>query len=266
MKRIIIAVISAALLLVVNASCTKSADNSAKEVSLETLQQKGSYVMGFQQGRTLKMRQLDTELDMDAFMQGFEDSLKGETKVEEKDMQKIFREFFQGVRERLDDKKKIAGEKNKAEGEAFLKENAQKEGIIVTESGLQYKVLKEGTGDKPKPTDTVEVHYVGTLINGTEFDSSYKRNQPAKFPLNRVIGAWTEGLQLMNVGSKYQFFCPSNLAYGERGQGATIGPNAVLIFEVELLGFEPQKTPSSPIQKRPNPDNKEQEKKDTEQK
>jgi FKBP-type peptidyl-prolyl cis-trans isomerase len=109
----------------------------------------------------------------------------------------------------------------------------------------------------------VTVHYAGTLLDGTEFDSSIKRGEPAKFPLNRVIAAWTEGVQLMSVGAKYQFFCPSGIAYGERGQGANIGPNAVLIFEIELLGFEPSKTPSSPIQKRPEkptPDKKEQKK------
>jgi len=253
MKRIFIVFISVALLIAVNTSCTKSTESGSpdKKISLETLQQKGSYIMGYQQGRNLKMRQLDTEMDMDTFLQGFKDAIKGESKIEEKDMNEIFREFFQGVRERLEGKRKAAGEKNKAEGEQWLKENAQKEGVNVTASGLQYQVLTEGTGPKPTPTDTVTVHYAGTLIDGTEFDSSIKRGEPAKFPLNRVIAAWTEGVQLMSVGAKYKFFCPSDLAYGERGQGATIGPNSVLIFEVELLGFEPQKTPSSPIQKRP---------------
>lgn len=253
MKRIIIVFVSAALLIAVNVSCTKSTESESpdKEISLETLQQKGSYIMGYQQGRTLKMRQFDTEIDLDIFIQGIKDGIKDESRIEEKEMNDIFREFFQGVRERLETKRNALGEKNKAEGEQFLKENAQKEGVTVTESGLQYRMLTEGTGPKPNPTDTVTVHYKGTLIDGTEFDSSYSRGEPAKFPLNRVIKGWTEGLQLMNKGAKYEFLIPSDLGYGVRGQGDKIGPNAVLIFEVELLDFEPSKTPSSPIQKRP---------------
>lgn len=120
-------------------------------------------------------------------------------------------------------------------GEEFLKENAAKEGVKTLPSGLQYKVLKEGDGKSPKATDTVVVHYKGTLINGKEFDSSYKRGEPAEFPVNRVIKGWTEALQLMKEGSKWMLYIPSNLAYGERGAGADIGPNETLIFEVELL-------------------------------
>jgi FKBP-type peptidyl-prolyl cis-trans isomerase len=121
------------------------------------------------------------------------------------------------------------------EGKKFLEENAKKEGVNVTSSGLQYKVIKEGYGTKPKATETVVVHYRGTLIDGTEFDSSYKRNQPISFPLNGVIAGWTEGLQLMKTGAKYEFYIPYNLAYGERGAGGVIPPYAPLIFEVELL-------------------------------
>ena len=120
-------------------------------------------------------------------------------------------------------------------GEKFLKDNATKEGVVTTASGLQYKVLTEGTGKSPKATDTVLVHYAGTLINGTEFDSSYRRKEPIEFPLNRVIAGWTEGVQLMKEGSKFRFFIPSKLAYGTRGAGRDIGPNETLIFEVELL-------------------------------
>ncbi|MCK5831137.1 MAG: FKBP-type peptidyl-prolyl cis-trans isomerase [Methylococcales bacterium] len=128
-------------------------------------------------------------------------------------------------------------EENKAAGEAFLAKNTKKENIKTTASGLQYEVLTKGEGKSPAATDTVTVHYKGTTLEGKEFDSSYSRNSPATFPLNRVIAGWTEGLQLMNVGAKYRFFIPSNLAYGERGAGADIGPNAALIFEVELLNF-----------------------------
>lgn len=120
-------------------------------------------------------------------------------------------------------------------GEKFLQENATKEGVVTTASGLQYKVLTEGTGKSPKATDTVLVHYAGTLINGTEFDSSYRRKEPIEFPLNRVIAGWTEGVQLMKEGAKFRFFIPSKLAYGTRGAGRDIGPNETLIFEVELL-------------------------------
>ncbi|MCB1157821.1 MAG: FKBP-type peptidyl-prolyl cis-trans isomerase [Leptospiraceae bacterium] len=129
------------------------------------------------------------------------------------------------------------GKVNKAAGEKFLTENKGKEGVKVTPSGLQYKVIKEGSGAKPTATNTVKVHYVGTLIDGSEFDSSYKRGQPAVFPLNGVIPGWTEGLQLMTVGSKYKFFIPSHIAYGERGPGK-IGPNSTLIFDVELISIE----------------------------
>ncbi|MFK5951054.1 MAG: FKBP-type peptidyl-prolyl cis-trans isomerase [Methylococcales bacterium] len=128
-------------------------------------------------------------------------------------------------------------EENKAAGEAFLAENAKKPNIVTTTSGLQYEVLVEGEGPSPSATTSVTVHYKGTTLDGKEFDSSYSRNEPATFPLNRVIAGWTEGLQLMNVGAKYRFFIPSELAYGQRGAGADIGPNETLIFEVELLKF-----------------------------
>ena len=131
--------------------------------------------------------------------------------------------------------KKEQGEKNETQGKKFLEENKKKEGWKTTASGLQYKVLKEGKGAAPKETDTVKVNYRGTTIDGTEFDSSYKRGQPATFPVNRVIKGWTEALQLMKPGAKYQLAIPSDLAYGERGAGSDIGPNSTLLFDVELL-------------------------------
>ena len=136
---------------------------------------------------------------------------------------------------------KKKSQKNLEEGKAFLAENAKKDGVTTLPSGLQYKVIKEGTGKTPKANDSVTVQYRGTLIDGTEFDSSFKRNKPASFPVNRVIRGWTEALQMMNEGAKWQLFIPPDLAYGERGAGALIGPNSTLIFEVELLSVEPAK-------------------------
>src|SRR5436189_6158635 len=146
----------------------------------------------------------------------------------------------------MEQKQKQAGEKNKTEGAKFLEENKKKPGVKTTASGLEYKVEKEGSGPQPKPTDMVTVNYRGTLIDGTEFDSSYKRGQPATFPVTGVIKGWTEALQLMKVGSKYQVVVPSNLAYGERAMGPDIGPNATLIFEVELQDVKPPPTPAPP--------------------
>jgi FKBP-type peptidyl-prolyl cis-trans isomerase FklB len=147
------------------------------------------------------------------------------------EMQKVMETFQQKQME----KQMAAGDKNEKAGQDFLAANKKKEGVTETASGLQYKVVKPGSGDKAKATDTVVVHYKGTLINGTEFDSSYKRNEPATFPVNRVIPGWTEALQLMNVGSKYQLAIPSKLAYGQRGAGGAIGPNETLLFDVELI-------------------------------
>ena len=142
------------------------------------------------------------------------------------------------MRKKQEEKNKVSSQSNIEKGNNFLAENKNKDGVVTTASGLQYKVIAQGNGSKPVPTDKVSVHYRGTLIDGTEFDSSYKRGKPVSFPVNGVIKGWTEALQLMNVGSKYQLFIPSNLAYDKRGAGQTIGPDAVLIFEVELLGIE----------------------------
>ena len=143
----------------------------------------------------------------------------------------------------MEQKQKQLGEKNKTEGDKYLEDNKKKSGVKTTASGLQYKVEKEGTGATPKATDMVTVNYRGTLIDGTEFDSSYKRGQPATFPVNGVIKGWTEALQLMKQGSKYQLFIPAALAYGERAMGPDIGPNSTLIFEVELQDVKPPPTP-----------------------
>src|SRR5207249_3021164 len=164
----------------------------------------------------------------------------------EDEVRQVMMTFSKEMTEKTAMANKEAGEKNKAEGEKFLSEKKNKPGVKTTASGLQYKVLKEGSGSPPKETDTVVVNYRGTLVDGTEFDSSYKRGEPATFPVNRVIKGWTEALQLMKPGSKYQIFIPANLAYGERGAGGDIGPNATLIFEVELMNVKPGESGAGP--------------------
>jgi FKBP-type peptidyl-prolyl cis-trans isomerase FklB len=171
---------------------------------------------------------------------GIKDAIAGKPQLTQDQVKDVMTQFEKD----MEQKQKEAGEKNKTEGAKFLEENKKKEGVKTTASGLEYKVIKDGTGPQPKATDMVTVNYRGTLIDGTEFDSSYKRGQPATFPLNGVIKGWTEGLQLMKVGSKYQFFVPSNLAYGERSVGPDIAPNATLIFEVELLDVKAPPTPA----------------------
>jgi FKBP-type peptidyl-prolyl cis-trans isomerase FklB len=173
-----------------------------------------------------------TSLDYADLAAGIKDVLeKNQPQISYQEAQQVLGQFFQEL------EAKIAGAA-KADGEKFLAENAKREGVQVTASGLQYEVLEATIGQKPKATDTVKVHYEGTLIDGTVFDSSYKRGESISFPLNGVIKGWTEGLQLMSVGSKYKFFIPYQLAYGERGAGQQIPPYAALIFTVELLGIE----------------------------
>ena len=207
-----------------------------KKLTLETQTQKASYSMGIDIGKNFKHN--NVEIDLEALMQGVKDAISDSTpKLTEQQIEEAMRQLQQDVVAKRNESAKQAGEKNKLEGETFLTENAKKEGVITLPSGLQYKILKPGDGKKPKLTDTVTTNYRGTLIDGTEFDSSYKRNEPVSFQVNGVIAGWTEALQLMPVGSKWQLFIPSNLAYGERGRGGPIGPNATLIFEIELLSI-----------------------------
>jgi FKBP-type peptidyl-prolyl cis-trans isomerase FklB len=171
--------------------------------------------------------------------QGLKDSLAGsKTRLTEDEAKAVLTEMQNEVRKQQQEKAAQAGAANKTEGEAFLAANKAKEGVVTLPDGLQYKILKAGTGPKPAATDSVVCNYKGTLINGTEFDSSYKRGQPATFGVGQVIKGWTEALQLMPVGSKWQLFIPSSLAYGDRGAGAEIGPDATLIFEVELISIQ----------------------------
>ena len=176
------------------------------------------------------------ELNIDDFAQAIKDVISGsELKVDNAEAQTLVQNFFQEQEAKQQAAAAVAGKVAKAAGEAFLAENGKKDGVVTLPSGLQYQVLKEGNGKKPSATDQVVCHYEGTLIDGTVFDSSYKRNQPATFGLNQVIAGWTEGVQLMQEGAKYRFFIPYNLAYGERGAGAQIPPFAALVFDVELI-------------------------------
>jgi FKBP-type peptidyl-prolyl cis-trans isomerase FklB len=211
---------------------------------LKDQKDKASYSIGYDIGDTFKKQKI--EVNVDALVAGLKESLAGkEAALPKEEREKTLQAFQKEMMEKQVAASKEAAEKNKAEGDKFLAENKKKDGVKTTASGLQYKVIKEGSGASPKETDTVVTNYRGTLIDGTEFDSSYKRNEPASFPVNRVIKGWTEALQLMKPGAKYQLFIPSSLAYGERGAGQVIGPNATLIFDVELLSIKPPEPPST---------------------
>ena len=198
---------------------------------------KVSYALGIGIGRQLSQMGA-ADLNIDDFAQAIKDVIAGDLKLGDAEAQQIVQEFFAKQEEK---QKAEAAEKGKAakqDGEKFLAENGKKEGVITTASRLQYQVLREGNGQSPKATDTVECHYEGTLIDGTKFDSSYDRGQTATFPLNQVIAGWTEGLQLMKEGGKYRFFIPYELGYGERGAGASIPPFSTLVFDVELVSVK----------------------------
>jgi len=209
--------------------------------TLTTEKEKLSYALGVSVGNQLRAQSVD--LDVDVYARGLKDALSGgKILLTDAELREIVTAFQNELRSKQmalqNQKNQELAEKNKTEGEAFLAQNKSAEGVVTLPSGLQYKILKEGAGEKPKPTDTVVCHYRGTLIDGTEFDSSIKRNEPATFAVGGVIKGWTEALQLMPVGSKWQLFVPSSLGYGERGAGRQIGPNAALIFEVELISIK----------------------------
>lgn len=210
---------------------------AAEEQALKTEKEKLSYAMGMDMGNSFKRQSID--IDPDILARGMKDALSGgKVLLSDEELVAIKNNFRQALAKKQEEARKTLAEKNKKEGEAFLAENSKKEGVKTLPSGLQYKVITEGNGKSPAATDTVTVNYRGTLIDGTEFDSSYKRGQPATFPVNGVIPGWTEALQLMKEGAKWQLFLPAKLAYGEKGAGNIIGPDAVLIFEVELISVK----------------------------
>jgi len=211
-------------------------DGVQGKTSLKTFAEQKSYMIGVDIAHNLKS--LNTEIDFEALVQGLGDVMKERPMLLPKStMDSIRQVFTMQLREHQMAGMKASSEKNTQEGETFLAANKTKPGVITTASGLQYIIEKQGTGPKPKATDKVKVNYEGTLIDGKIFDSSIKRGQPVEFPVNGVIPGWTEALQLMPVGSKFKLFVPANLGYGDRGAGPDIGPGAVLIFEVELLGI-----------------------------
>lgn len=211
-----------------------------KPFPLKDLKDKASYSIGVDIGMNFRKQNMD--LNPDALAAGAKDALSGKPQISPNEVREIMTQWQKDFTE----KQKVMATKNQAEGEKYLTENKKKEGVKTTASGLQYKAIKEGTGPQPKGADTVTVNYRGTLIDGTEFDSSYKRGEPATFPLNGVIKGWTEGLQLMKKGAKYQFVIPANLAYGDRGVGSDITPNSTLVFEVELLDIKPGAEAAAP--------------------
>ena len=239
MKRFIV-IVSASLLAFPLFGQDKSPQPKDQKGSVQLKDQKDkvSYSIGMQIGFNLGRQKVDVNPDILAA--GIKDAISGKPLLTTEQVKDIMSQFEKD----MEQKQKQAGEKNKTDGEKFLEDNKKKAGVKTTASGLQYKVEKEGTGPQPKPTDMVTVNYRGTLIDGTEFDSSYKRNQPATFPVNGVIKGWTEALQLMKKGAKYQLFIPASLAYGERAMGPDIGANSTLIFDVELQDVKPPPTPA----------------------
>jgi FKBP-type peptidyl-prolyl cis-trans isomerase FklB len=248
MKKVLILLAAAAIFA---SSCEPSAEKEMTKADLKTEGDKTSYSVGFSIGSDLKKDEL--KMNLEILQEGLKDGFTGSKQIlNEEEIKKTMMPLYRKRRSKqqadrmtkMEERKKKMeerkgqGKANKEEGTKFLEGNKVKEGIVALKSGLQYKILKEGTGASPKATDTVKCHYKGITIDGKEFYNSYKRGEPATFALNRALKGWTEGLQLMKEGGKWRFFIPSELAYGERGSGPNIGPNEVLIFELELLGIE----------------------------
>src|SRR5450432_3956034 len=216
---------------------TGAAAKTGAPLVLKTQKDKVSYAIGLNIGKSFRKDSVD--VNSAVFARGVKDAITGaKPLLTDEELKAVFTELQAELKKRQDDVTRAAGETNQKAGETFLAENKTKDGVVALPSGLQYKIITAGTGPKPAETDSVVCNYRGTLLDGTEFDSSYKRGQPATFPVNGVIKGWTEALQLMPVGSKWQLFVPADLAYGDRGAGADIGPGATLIFEVELMSIQ----------------------------
>ncbi len=225
-----------------------TASKAATPLALKTQKDKFSYALGMKMGENLKKQSVP--VDPAILSRGLRDALAGKkTLLTDEEAQGAMTAVQNDMRQKMQEKMKEEGEANKKTGEAFLAANKSKEGVVTLPSGLEYKILKAGTGPKPTANDSVVCNYKGTLIDGKEFDSSYKRGQPATFPVTGVIKGWTEALQLMPVGSKWQLFIPPDLAYGERGAGGDIGPDSTLIFEVELLSIADKSKEAAPEKK-----------------
>ena len=222
---------------------TTTAAAKPKPLVLETAKDKQSYAIGLNVGKSLHRDDID--VDPKIVLQGLQDAMSdGKVLLTDDQIKAVMTDLQSQVRQKQEAKRQAVAEVNKKEGAAFLAANATKPGVVTLPSGLQYKILTPGTGPKPTATDSVVCNYRGTLLDNTEFDSSYKRGQPMTFPVSGVIKGWTEALQLMPVGSKWQLFVPSDLAYGERAQGPG-GPNATLVFEVELMSIQPKTQPAA---------------------
>lgn len=236
MTSIIVLIVSTILL----SACQPAVDPMKVEiVDLKSELQKHSYTLGASMGQIVEgkitnHKAIGIECDKSMILKGFVAALQNQSQLNNEEILSITQQAETLVREKQIELKTKMGNENRIKGLAFLTENAKRENVVALDSGLQYEVLKSATGRKPAASDTVTVHYFGTLLDGTEFDSSYARNKPATFPLNRVIKGWTQGLQLMSVGARYKFYVPSDLAYGARSTGE-ISSHSTLIFEVELL-------------------------------
>lgn len=223
-----------------DAAKTKTAEADSAQVDLTTLDNRLSYAIGSNFATQYGRQASQFAFNEKAFLSGFSDTKDGkEPQVSQEQMMLDFQKFQKKVAKAQQELHEKALQENKKTSEDFLAKNSEKDGVTVTESGLQYKVITAASGEKPKDGDQVQVHYTGTLVDGTEFDSSYKRGQPVTFGVNEVIVGWTEALKLMPVGSKWEVVIPPELAYGDAGAGDMIGPNAALIFEIELLAINP---------------------------
>jgi len=232
----IIALLFVTVVFTLFTGCETFSDSSGSSVSLDTDVDSVSYSLGYRNGEILRQQGMD-DIDLDKLIAGMRDGLnQNDPQIDSRRMSMVVQNYQMQRQQQAEAERLDLAKEYRDKGEAFLAENRNKEGIQTTESGLQYQVLEEGEGVSPEPTDTVVVHYRGTMLDGTEFESTFERENPAEFPLNRVIEGWTEGLQLMNEGARYKFWIPADLAYGNNPRpGGPIQPGQTLIFEVELL-------------------------------